>query len=108
MDWLRETDVEGGALRDWEGCLSVDEVCCACCDEFTSSGGGGEEATFLLGEVGLLSSSLLPPPSVFRLLTVSKSFFWTALGSSFSLLSRGGRGSRYPMEEEQRLPSLGL
>jgi hypothetical protein len=62
----------------------------------------------LFGEEGLLpSSSLLPLSVVLTVLTVSRSFFWTALGSSFSLSSRG-RGSRYPMEEEQRLPSLGL
>ena len=27
LDWLRETDVEGGALSDWEGGLLLDGVC---------------------------------------------------------------------------------
>lgn len=104
--------MEGGALSEWDGGLSDGVCCCFCCAVELSSGGGEElEVTVLFGEVELLPSSSLLPLSavlVFMVLTVSRSFFWTALGSSFSLSPSRGRGSRYPMEEEQRLPSLGL
>ena len=104
--------MEGGALSEWDGGLSDGVCCCFCCAVELSSGGVEElEVTVLFGEVELLPSPLLPLSAVllvFMVLTVSRSFFWTALGSSFSLSPSCGRGSRYPMEEEQRLPSLGL